>query len=32
MGITEEPPAQPIESRIFYISHKSVTRDNATST
>ena len=32
MGIIEEAPTQPTGSRIFYLSHKPVIRDNATST
>ena len=32
MGITEEAPTQPTGSRTFYMPHKPVIRDNATST
>ena len=32
MGIIEEAPTQPTGSRTFYMPHKSVIRDNATST
>ena len=32
MGIIEEAPTQPTESRTFYMPHKPVIRDDATST